>query len=258
MAIAKKTHPESLRFTAPAFETALLEGAFSLAYQPIVSGKDSCVVGFEVLTRLTLQGKEVAPNIFIPHAEETGFIERLTSWVFCRLATELSRTVVNPFWRVHINVSPLQLLESPGRERLKRDIHSFAAVHHHSLAIEITENRFVLSKNDCEHIGILMKEMARGTSDISWYLDDFGRGENFDLLRLPIHGLKIDREFSTSGSTGPLKTVELIARTFGLDVIAEGIETHTDYLRIRKAGVTCFQGFLAWKPLSINELKDLK
>ncbi|MHB8368901.1 MAG: EAL domain-containing protein [Leptospirales bacterium] len=258
MAISEKTHPEPLRFTSSEFETALREGAFSLVYQPIVSGSDSCVMGFEVLTRLSLRGNEVSPNVFIPHAEKNGFIDRLTSWIFGRLATELSRAVINPFWRVHINVSPLQLLESSGRDRLKRDLRSFVEVHHHSLAIEITENRFVLSKNDCEHIGVWMKEVGRGTSDISWYLDDFGRGENFDALRLPIHGLKIDREFSTSGSTSPLRTVEMIARTFGLDVIAEGIETHTDYLRIRKAGVTCFQGFLAWRPLSINQLKDLR
>ncbi|EQD24260.1 MAG: hypothetical protein D084_Lepto4C00512G0001, partial [Leptospirillum sp. Group IV 'UBA BS'] len=118
--------------------------------------------------------------------------------------------------------------------------------------------RFRIPKNECGKLGLWMDTLMVRTGDLCWYLDDFGRGENFDVLDLPVQGLKIDRGFSTEGSVRPLKAIAQVAKSLGWDIIAEGIETRQDLQRVRNAGVPDFQGYLAWKPLPINKLKEIK
>ena len=243
-----------------AFDLAIVlrERTFQLLYQPIFSGEFFKITGVEVLTRLTLGGQSVSPDRFIPRMEEEGLIENLTSLIFERVGDELSKAVLNPFWRIHINISPLQILSESGKNRLEEDICAFENHHRHSLVLEITENRFRIPKNECGKLGQWMETMMIRTGDLCWYLDDFGRGENFDVLDLPVQGLKIDRGFSTGGSVRALKAITQVAKSLGWDIIAEGIETREDLQRVKNAGVPDFQGYLAWKPLPIHQLKDLK
>ena len=239
-------------------EIVLRERTFQLLYQPIFSGDSFKITGVEVLTRLSLGGQSVSPDRFIPRMEEEDLIENLTSLIFERVGDELSKAVLNPFWRIHINISPLQILSDSGKNRLEEDIRSFENLHRHSLVLEITENRFRIPKNECGRLGRWMDAMMVNSWDLCWYLDDFGRGENFDVLDLPVQGLKIDRGFSTGGSVRALKAIAQIAKNLGWDIIAEGIETREDLQRIKNAGIPDFQGYLAWKPLPIHQLKDLK
>ena len=242
------------------FDLAIIlrERTFQLLYQPIFSGESFKITGVEVLTRLTLGGHAISPDRFIPRMEEEGLIENLTSLIFERVGDELSKACLNPFWRIHINISPLQILSESGKNRLEEDICAFENHHRHSLVLEITENRFRIPKNECGKLGQWMETMMIRTGDLCWYLDDFGRGENFDVLDLPVQGLKIDREFSTGGSVRALKAITQVAKSLGWDIIAEGIETREDLQRVKNAGVPDFQGYLAWKPLPIHQLKDLK
>jgi EAL domain-containing protein (putative c-di-GMP-specific phosphodiesterase class I) len=244
--------------SASDLEIALRERTFQLLYQPIFSGDSFKITGVEVLTRLTVKGHSVSPDRFIPLMEEEMLIEDLTSLIFERVGSELSKTILNPFWRIHINISPLQILSDPGRDRLEQDVDAFEKIHRHSLVLEITENRFRIPKNECGKLGLWMDTLMVRTGDLCWYLDDFGRGENFDVLDLPVQGLKIDRGFSTEGSVRPLKAIAQVAKSLGWEIIAEGIETRQDLQRVRNAGVPDFQGYLAWKPLPINKLKEIK
>lgn len=239
------------------FDEALRKNSFSLVYQPIVSIGEGRILGVEVLTRLTLHGEVVDPDVFIVRAEETGAIDSLTSWVIRRVGEDLDRVGLPPFWAIHVNVSPVQIMHSEGRFQLEQDIASFLCLHPRGLVLEVTENRFRIPKNAFGDLRKWMKDLDQ-TADIHWYLDDFGRGENFDALSLPIRGIKIDRDHSTHGSLLPLRTTESIARNFGFHCVAEGIETKEDLLRVRRAGITRFQGYLAWKPLPIEALRNLK
>lgn len=239
-------------------EIILRERTFQLLYQPIFSGDSLKITGVEVLTRLSVRGHSVSPDRFIPRMEEEGLIENLTSLIFERVGDELSKTVLNPFWRIHINISPLQILSDSGKNRLEQDICAFENHHRHSLVLEITENRFRIPKKECGRLGHWMEHMMIRTGDLCWYLDDFGRGENFDVLDLPVQGLKIDRGFSTEGSVRALKSIAQLAKSLGWDIIAEGIETRKDLQRVRNVGIPDFQGYIAWKPMPILQLKDLK
>ena len=240
-------------------EQVLKEEKFHLVYQPIIEGSDCRIAGVEVLARAGQSGiTSVATDIFISRMEEEGLIESLTSLIIRRVSSDLARIVINPFWKIHINVSPLQIGTASGRERLAEDLRIFGEMHRHTLVLEVTENRFRIPRRECGPIAVWMEAMKYRSGDLCWFLDDFGRGENFDVLELPVQGLKIDREFSTQGSLRPLKAIARIASVLGLETIAEGIETREDIHRIRSAGIIDFQGYLAWRPLPLEKLKELR
>ncbi len=239
-------------------ESTLKNEAIALVYQPILSGSECRITGVEALTRVG-KGDISSPSteLFISRMEEEGLIASLTSLIIGRIANDLTRNVINPFWKIHINVSPLQILSPSGRDRLEGDLRAFSDIHSHTLALELTENRFRIPRRECGPLGVWMETLKFRSGDLCWFLDDFGRGENFDALDLPVTGLKIDREFSTRGSLRPLKAIARIAAGLGLETIAEGIETREDLHRIRSAGILDFQGYLAWKPLPLEKLKEL-
>jgi len=242
----------------PALESAIKEEAIVLLYQPIIEGSERRISGVEVLTRAGKDGlPSVSTDLFISRMEEEGLIDSLTSLIIRRVGTDLTRNVINPFWKIHINVSPLQILSEAGRNRLEEDMRAFSDIHRHSLVLELTENRFRIPRRECGPLGLWMETLKFRSGDLCWFLDDFGRGENFDALDLPIQGLKIDRDFSTRGSLRPLKAIARVAAALGLETIAEGIETREDLQRIRTAGILDFQGYLAWKPLPLEKLKNL-
>ena len=240
-------------------EQVLKEEKFHLVYQPILSIPSRRITGVEVLARPGQSGiASVSTDIFISRMEEEGLIESITSLIIRRVSSDLARVVINPFWKIHINVSPLQIGTASGRERLAEDVLTFGEMHRHSLVLELTENRFKIPRRECGPIAVWMETMKYRSGDLCWFLDDFGRGENFDALDLPVHGLKIDREFSTRGSLRPLKAIARVASVLGLETIAEGIETREDLQRIRSAGILNFQGYLAWRPLPLEKLKELR
>jgi len=242
----------------PALESAIREEAIALVYQPIIEGSERKISGVEVLARAGIGPlPSVSTDLFIARMEEEELIDSLTSLIIRRIGADLTRHVINPFWRIHINVSPIQILSGPGRERLEEDLSSFSDIHRHSLVLELTENRFRIPRRECGTLGLWMETLKFRSCDLCWFLDDFGRGENFDALDLPIDGLKIDRDFSTRGSLRPLKAIVRIADALGLDTIAEGVETMQDLQRIRAAGILDFQGYLAWRPLPAEKLKEL-
>lgn len=245
----------------PSLEALLEDEAFHLLYQPILEGNAPRIAGIEVLLRFRTKEPGLfppGPDILVPRLEEAGLIGEMTSRIVGRVARDLSRTVVNPFWSLHLNVSPLQILSEPGRCRLEKDLEAFAAIHRHSLVLEITENRFRISKKTWGRLAEWMEDLQMKIGDLSWYLDDFGRGENFETLDLPIQGMKIDRAFSTQESLRPLRAIAQIAKGFGWNVVAEGIETREELRRIRSVGITNFQGHLAWKPLPIDQFKGIR
>jgi PAS domain S-box-containing protein len=223
---------------------ALDEDRFILYSQPIVplQGGDTSE---ELLVRMIGRGGEIIlPGSFIPIAERYGMIGEIDRWVITQAIHFAARG-----HRVEVNVSaqsmaPVYLL--PLIERELRD----SGADPDNLVVEITETALMQDV----HAGEIF---AQGLADIGCglSLDDFGTGfASFThLKRLPLRSLKIDIDFVQSLTTNSanqhiVQSIVHLARGFGYDTIAEGIEDDETLALLRSYGVDYGQGYLFGRP----------
>jgi EAL domain-containing protein (putative c-di-GMP-specific phosphodiesterase class I)/GGDEF domain-containing protein/PAS domain-containing protein len=239
---------------------ALLEGAFEVHYQPVVSLDDRRPVSAEALVRWRKpDGTLVRPDVFIPFAEQTGQIVPLGDWVLRRSLEDYRRwphvdAAGNPAHpRVNVNVSPVQLREPDFVARLHALLGE-AGLPPASLVIEVTESGIV------EQVETLVQVRSLG---VGVAMDDFGTGYSSlsSLRRLPISTVKIDKAFVDGIATDPLQyaLVEGIVRLageLGLVTVAEGVETEEQHARLRAAGCRCGQGYLYSRPIQAAEYEQ--
>ena len=228
--------------------TALANGELSVAYQPQVhqGGK---LYGVEALVRWNhpVRG-QVPPSLFVPIAEESDLISSLGMFVL-RRAFEDSKRMGR--LRVAVNISAAQF-------RLSDFVSDVAALVSETgvdvgrIELEITEG--LLLGDDRATLQTLADLRALG---FRIALDDFGTGYSSlsYLQRYPIDKIKIDRSFISSLGTDPsadavVNAIVRLARALRLDVIAEGVETELQRVRLAAAGCDDIQGFLFGKPMS--------
>ncbi len=229
---------------------AWANGAFEVAYQPILDVKDGRFTGAEALLRWRCETRgDVPPDVFVPILEELGLIGATGAEVLDR-ACEAAAAWPEHF-TLAINVSPLQLIGG----RLLADI--AAAIERtglapHRLEIEITES--ALLADDTLVLQTLESLRALG---LRIALDDFGTGYSSlsYLHRFPIDCIKIDRSFVSRlphdpGSTSIVRAICQLGSSLGLAVAAEGIETEAQHAFIAGQGCTRMQGFLFAGPLA--------
>ncbi len=228
---------------------------FRPAFQPIVGLDDGAVAGFEVLARWhTGDGTTIPAGEFIPVAEQAGLLTELDEQVR-RQAFEflaLRNRDEGPAGTVYLsfNVSATELAAPDFVERLAGTA-AAAGVDLAWLVVELTEGALVRAP---EVVAGKLVEMRRLGMRIA--LDDFGTGFSSlsHLLRFPVDILKIDQSFvaelgpPSSGRTVAAATCQ-IARTLGIGVVAEGVETPAQALALRDLGVELVQGFLFSEPL---------
>jgi len=235
----------------------------SVHYQPIVSLKTGALVGFEALARWWRQGLGLVPTEqFIRIAEETGLIVPMGSWVL-REACSQMRT-----WReqlgadhaltVSVNLSAKQFAQ-PDLVAKVAGIVEEAALDPGCLRLEITESVLM---QDPEAAAAMLAELA--TRRVKICIDDFGTGYSSlsYLLRFPANTLKIDRSFvSDLGRDGQhaemVRTIVVLARNLGMDVIGEGVETEEQKTRLQALGCDYAQGYLFSKPLDADAVQAL-
>ena len=246
-----------------ALDSAVTESAFTLVYQPIVELETGAVAGFEALLRWPhAEWGMVQPDQFIALAEETGHILPLGAWVLQQATTDLARWQQNapghPPVYVSVNVSARQLRD-PGfvggvRRRLTE-----SGLHPSSLVLELTESGLLRPdqrlRADLEELQGMGMRLA---------IDDFGTGySSLSYLRdLPIDVLKIDKSFvdGIAVSTQRLALAEVIiriAKTLGLTVIAEGIESEIQRDMLVSMGCRYGQGYLLAVPMPADEAEAL-
>jgi EAL domain-containing protein (putative c-di-GMP-specific phosphodiesterase class I) len=235
--------------TEAALRHAVDAGELVVHFQPELSVDTTEIVGVEALVRWERPGiGMVSPAEFIPIAEETGLIVPLGSWVLreaCRQAREFDdgRLIVR------VNVSARQLTE-PSLCDVVTTALAESGLPAERLCLEVTES--VVMEDAERSIAALdaLRELG-----ISIALDDFGTGYSSlsYLRRLPIDGLKIDRSFvrglgHEAEDESIVASVIELARSLGVEVTAEGVETTEQHERLREGGCDTMQGFLFARP----------
>jgi EAL domain-containing protein (putative c-di-GMP-specific phosphodiesterase class I) len=227
----------------------------TIHYQPQV-GSAGEIVGLEALLRWDhpMRGL-IAPEQFVPIAEETGLIVPLGEWVF-RQACIVSRRWPGLF--MAINLSPIQFRSSGFFESLMRIVRTTGAKPA-SIQLEVTER--VLLDDDDSAKAVLARLREEGFAIV---LDDFGTGySSLAYIRdFPFDRLKIDRSFvhGLKNSERALAIIEAVAnfgRILGKDVVAEGIETEQEMQAMQKVGCTHLQGYLFAKALPAEKIEAM-
>jgi diguanylate cyclase (GGDEF)-like protein/PAS domain S-box-containing protein len=239
---------------------ALERGEFELHYQPIVDLRNDLVVGAEALIRWRRADDAlVAPDRFIPIAEETGFIVEIGEWVMrraCRDYVAWRAQGIAP-QRLSINVSPRQFRE-PGLASRIRAILRDSGMDAPELELEVTESALMQQPELAARILGELKVMGVGIA-----IDDFGTGYSSlaYLKTFPIDKLKIDRSFvrdilSDNSDREITQAVIALSHNLGLNVVAEGVENDGQIEFLRAHGCDCVQGYYHARPMPAPDYAD--
>jgi len=242
---------------------ALELGQFHIEYQPIVDIDSGKMREVEAMLgwRHPIRGL-VPPSSFISIAEESGLINPIGQWVLDSACAQLERwsneAGVNGGLGLSVNVSALQLRQSSFADIVR----SILRRHHidaKRLKLEVTESSML---KEMTQIVEVLSELRRIGVRIA--IDDFGTGYSSlaYLSALPLDTLKIDRSFITplgddSRADGVVQAMITMARTLGLDVTGEGIETGDQLRILRMMGCDAGQGFLFAHSLSARDVSNL-
>ena len=242
---------------------ALDAGQLNVAYQPLFNLGTGAVAGFEALARWNHpEFGAIEPNVFIPIAEETGLILQLTDVVLHRACHELARwQQSNPAFAaltMQVNISGKDIA-NPGF--LARVTHALveARVQPQQLILELTENTLMERIEGARDRLNELRKLGVGLS-----VDDFGTGYSSlaHLSSLPIDSLKVDRSFvrdmrfDTKEAT-VVRAIIHLGNSLGKAVIAEGIETRSQFSQLHEMGCEFGQGFHLSRPLDRDAVDAL-
>ncbi len=239
---------------------ALEQQQFQLYYQVQVDASAQ-PIGAEALIRwLHPERGLVSPYDFIPLAEETGLILPIGQWVLetaCAQLKAWEQDKTTCDLTLSINVSPKQFDQEDFVTQVQSIVQRHA-INPTKLKLELTES--ILADN-VEKIITVMS--ALNDLHIRFSLDDFGTGYSSlqYLKRLPLYQLKIDQSFVRdicidSNDRALVLTIINMAKSLGLEVIAEGVETKEQQLLLLHKGCLYFQGYLFGKPLPIKQFEE--
>ncbi|WP_459776025.1 putative bifunctional diguanylate cyclase/phosphodiesterase [Aquifex pyrophilus] len=238
---------------------AIREKEFRLLYQPKVDLKSEKIIGAEALIRWIKGSEVIPPNKFIPLLEESLLIHDVGLWVLeeaCNFLKNLKKKGVSI--PIAVNLSPVQLRS----ETFFRDIESKLKDCKdvvNLLEFEVTEG--AIMENPENAIKLLEKITELG---IRIYIDDFGTkyASLSYLKRIPAYALKIDISFirnlpKDEDDLKMVKAIILLAKTFNLKTVAEGIETKEQLEVLRELGCDYGQGYYFSKPVPEEEFIKL-
>jgi EAL domain-containing protein (putative c-di-GMP-specific phosphodiesterase class I) len=238
---------------------ALEHGSLEIAYQPKVDLATGRVSGAEALLRWNdAELGEVPPGRFIPVAEETGLIVTLGRFVLQRAAAQLR------VWQerglglsVAVNLSARQFTDQlPGEISA---ILKGSGIDPRDLELEVTESIFLGGLEELQRIVRQLTDLG-----LRFTIDDFGTGYSSlgYLKRFPFHSIKVDRSFihgivADAQDAAIVRAVVALAHSFGVKVVAEGVETRDQLARLRELGCDEYQGFLFSPAVPPAELERL-
>jgi diguanylate cyclase (GGDEF)-like protein/PAS domain S-box-containing protein len=239
-------------------DQAVERGELLLHYQPIVSLETGKLSAFEALVRWRHpQRGLILPSDFIPLAEERGSILKIGIWAIREACLQLKRWQdtfgLHSSLAVTVNLSSKEFMQ-PNLLDQVIEILQDTGVAPRALKLEITES--IVMENIGNATVLLRQLRALG---IELVIDDFGTGYSSlsYLHRLPISSLKIDRSFvkgmvEKREHAEIAKTIIALARSLGIRVVAEGVETLEQLVALRRLKCDAGQGFLFSKPVEVE------
>ena len=243
---------------------ALPRDELRVVYQPQLDLADGAVVGVEALIRWSHpELGEVEPVEFLPLAEEAGLMGAIDTWVLqtaCDRAASWLRDHdgPGPGLRMAVNVSARQL-QQPEFADTVLGVLERSGLPPHMLELEVTEGAAVTEVTGVREALVRLRSVG-----VRIAIDDFGTGYSM-LARLrdfPLDTLKIDRSFIAeihdASADAPIVSATIaMARSLGLDVVAEGVEENAQLGFLRDAGCDMAQGFLLSRPIEADQVVDL-
>ncbi|GAB3592790.1 bifunctional diguanylate cyclase/phosphodiesterase [Acetobacter peroxydans] len=253
VAVLRRAFEQELRF---AFEN----GEFEVFYQPQVSLSNSRVVGAEALMRWSHpQQGLLSPASFMEVLSQKPSASAVGEWVLrtaCQQAAKWQSAI--PGFRMGVNLFEAQC-RSGRLVTLVREVLTETRLSPENLELEIVEN--VLLHNDAVTLRMLQDLRSLG---VGLAFDDYGTGfAALSLLkRYPVTRLKIDRSFVRDVNTDPtdaavVKAIQYLGRSFGMDVIAEGVETEAQLNFLKQVGCNEAQGYLFGRPMTAAQFSQL-
>ena len=238
----------------------MLQDQLLLYYQPQVDASGH-ITGAEALLRWQHpQRGLVMPNAFIPLAEETGLILPMGQWILetaCQQLVAWARQPDTATLSISVNVSAAQLHQATFVEHVLAVLQSSGA-DPSKLTLELTESLLVSNVEET-----IAKMLALKKQGIRFSLDDFGTGYSSltYLRRLPIDQLKIDQSFVhslfTDADDGAIvHTIVILAKSLGLRVMAEGVETEVQRDLLSMHGCAAYQGYLFGPPVPVFDFEQ--
>lgn len=242
-------------------QKALVNHEFRLYYQVQIDSL-GCPKGAEALVRWQHPAHGmVPPSRFITLAEETGLIIPIGKWILESACEQLKKWEFDDLTRnlvLSVNVSAIQFKQPDFVDQLSEIIRR-TGIAPGLLELELTES--LLLENIDEAIQTMGRLRKLG---VRFSLDDFGTGYSSlqYLKRLPLNELKIDQSFVrdiayNSSDRAIVSTIIAMAHSFGLEVIAEGVETEEQRQLLLDEGCTHFQGYLFSKPVPAKQFQSM-
>jgi diguanylate cyclase (GGDEF)-like protein len=234
---------------------AIAESRIDVVYQPVVATTTRRTVGVEALARWERNGRAVSPDVFIRLAEDAGLVVALGDVVLAQVEADaaLLRRSVPGELIMSVNISAQQLRDRSFVDRISRTVGALAGT---KLVLEITEREGILADED-----VLATMHAIGAMGVSFAIDDFGVGFSSVgyLQQLPVQVVKADGSLAHAIDTDEracalLRSVTLMGRALGIDVVVEGIERETQLAEIVPGDGLYVQGYLLHRPMPVERL----
>lgn len=242
-------------------EAALAEGQFEVYLQPKYRVQDDSLAGAEALVRwIHPEWGIQSPAFFIPLFERNGFITKLDQFVWdrvCAMLKEWDGKGYQPI-SISVNVSRADIYNANLAEILLKTIqkHRLTASR---LPLEITESAYTENPSQIIETVDYLKELGFVIE-----MDDFGSGySSLNMLnQMSLDVLKLDMQFIQNETAKPVKQSILrfimeLARSMGLSVVAEGVETKEQLERLREIGCDFVQGYFFAKPMPFGDFENL-
>ena len=238
---------------------------FEVYYQPVVDLETAVISGFEALLRWKPpSGEDILPEVFIPIMEENGMIIEVGEWVLRSSVAQLEK------WQqslknksrlsISVNIAGIQLLQADFKQKIEEILDQHPGVDPGRINLEITERSLIRETDLVQMVLLDIKKLG-----LNIYMDDFGTGYSSlgYLRRFPIDVIKVDRSFVTKLSENNfndfsmVNTIVSMGKALGLQVVAEGIETHLQLDTVRELDCQYGQGFYFSEAQPASEIEEM-
>ncbi|PID83074.1 MAG: hypothetical protein CSB15_00100 [Clostridiales bacterium] len=232
---------------------------FAVYYQAQFDINTKKLIGAEALVRWIRNGKFISPAMFIPIAEETGDIFRLSIWIANTILDDISRWKehLDDEFKIGINMSPLLLNNDIFMDSFVEKFQSLGNINYGMIDFELTEQSEIDKNSD-----IMIRINKIKKLGIKLSIDDFGTGyssiQNMSLLdldRIKIPKELVDNIENESFEKFLVSSIIDMGKVQNLKVIAEGVESEKQLNVLKELGCDQIQGYIWAKPVSSKEFE---